>query len=96
MTIEKFYDVYIKRWNLIMSLHCTTLRSSFLFSDIDECSPNPCKNNGDCVQTFNASYLCGCKAGYTGVNCTESNNLPSTLLLFLLLLLLLLLLFWVF
>jgi len=40
--------------------------------DIDECSPNPCKNNGDCVQTFNASYLCGCEAGYTGVNCTEN------------------------
>ena len=44
----------------------------FYFIDIDECSPNPCQNGGQCVQQFNATYVCGCAAGYTGVNCTES------------------------
>ena len=90
ISLRTFTSVYLEPWlwllrnfmtntqrggNLVTSVYCTTLRFSFLFSDIDECSPNPCKNDGDCVQTFNASYLCGCKAGYTGVNCTESNCL---------------------
>ena len=26
------------------------------------------------MQTFNASYVCGCAAGYTGANCMEGNN----------------------
>ena len=43
----------------------------FIFLDIDECSPNPCQHDGQCAQTFNASYLCGCAAGYTGVNCSD-------------------------
>ena len=44
------------------------------FTDIDECSPNPCEHGGQCVQTLNASYVCGCAAGYTGVNCSDGKN----------------------
>ena len=48
------------------------------FTDIDECSPNPCEHGGQCVQTLNASYVCGCAAGYTGVNCSDGKNLFFT------------------
>ena len=48
------------------------------FTDIDECSPNPCEHGGQCVQTLNASYVCGCAAGYTGVNCSDGENLLFT------------------
>ena len=47
-------------------------------TDIDECSPNPCEHGGQCVQTLNASYVCGCAVGYTGVNCSDGKNLFFT------------------
>ena len=37
--------------------------------DIDECSPNPCKNALNCTDLVN-DYYCNCTAGYTGKNCT--------------------------
>ncbi len=44
---------------------------------LNPCSPNPCKNNGTCIQISNF-YLCSCnqKAGYLGLNCEKeaSNN----------------------
>ena len=36
--------------------------------DINECSPNPCKNGGTCQDTI-CSYSCTCPNGYTGTNC---------------------------
>ena len=47
--------------------------SFFHCVDINECLPNPCQHGGQCVETFNASYICGCAPGYTGVNCTKGN-----------------------
>ena len=38
------------------------------FSDIDECSSNPCQNGGTCVDKVNG-YLCSCAHGYTGTEC---------------------------
>ena len=42
---------------------------SFL-TDIDDCSPNPCKNQGTCIDKVN-SYSCSCVAKFTGENCHE-------------------------
>ena len=48
-----------------------------LFSDIDDCSPDPCQNNATCVDGVN-DYTCNCTAGYDGKNCSQSklNHFP--------------------
>ena len=38
------------------------------FSDINECSSNPCKNGGTCFDQVN-SFRCVCQAGYAGKTC---------------------------
>jgi hypothetical protein len=38
------------------------------FIDIDDCSTNPCGDNGAC-QDGVATYNCTCVDGYAGVNC---------------------------
>ena len=38
--------------------------------EIDECSPNPCKNGGSCTYLVNG-FSCSCVAGYTGEYCTS-------------------------
>lgn len=47
--------------------------SSFaiFYSDRNECDPNPCLNNGVCIDGIN-TYSCGCKGGYAGKNCETS------------------------
>ena len=42
-----------------------------MFPDIDECSTNPCRNGGACIDGVN-SYQCNCADGYTGANCEQS------------------------
>ena len=42
--------------------------SILIFSDINECSSNPCQNLGTCNDGVNM-YTCTCAAGYTGDNC---------------------------
>jgi len=34
----------------------------------DECSSNPCRNNGRCIDLING-YRCECRTGYSGINC---------------------------
>ena len=41
---------------------------SLIFSDINECSSNPCLNGGSCSDQVNG-YVCSCAAGYTGLWC---------------------------
>ena len=38
--------------------------------EIDECSPNPCKNGGNCTGMVNG-FSCSCVAGYTGEYCSN-------------------------
>ena len=40
----------------------------FHLSDINECFPNPCLNNGTCIN-LEGSYKCTCRPGFTGLNC---------------------------
>jgi Notch-like protein len=42
-----------------------------LFSDINECSSDPCNNGGTCKDLVN-KYECTCVAGYDGMNCHNS------------------------
>lgn len=39
---------------------------------LEKCSPNPCKNSGNCLNMGN-TYKCVCKPGYSGENCSESS-----------------------
>ncbi|XP_023267421.1 protein eyes shut homolog [Seriola lalandi dorsalis] len=41
--------------------------------DTNECSSNPCQNQGDCVDGVN-SYSCDCKMGFAGHHCEEDIN----------------------
>ena len=43
----------------------------FHLTDIDECSSNPCENDGTCTDGVNM-YTCSCVAGYNGDNCEIS------------------------
>ena len=45
-----------------------------IYSDIsvkDACIPNPCKNNGKCMETPEGGFRCICENGYTGMNCEK-------------------------
>ena len=42
----------------------------FCVVDINECSPNPCKNGGSCTDLVNG-FSCTCIAGYTGEDCSS-------------------------
>lgn len=48
-------------------------RSLPFFSDVDDCSPNPCMNGGRCIDGVNW-YLCECAPGFTGPKCRINKN----------------------
>ena len=50
---------FLREFNLYISI----------LPDIDDCSPNPCQNDGTCTDEAN-NYTCSCVAGYTGYNCS--------------------------
>ena len=59
---------------------CRKLNNCFIFLfilDVDDCDPNPCLNNGECVDGVN-SYVCKCPRGFAGPNCEESKELRSS------------------
>ena len=39
--------------------------------DINNCDPNPCKNNGTCYDLID-DFMCECVTGYTDMNCTTN------------------------
>ena len=50
---------------------CYLISLFFLFSDIDDCDPYPCLNNGACIDGVN-NYTCACSSGFEGRNCSIS------------------------
>lgn len=38
------------------------------------CNPNPCLNNGECVQTSKSTASCKCRPRYTGYLCETLNT----------------------
>lgn len=40
-----------------------------MFIDKNDCDPNPCHNNGTCIDAI-ADYMCNCKNGWKGKTCT--------------------------
>uniref|UniRef100_A0A1X7SFT7 EGF-like domain-containing protein n=1 Tax=Amphimedon queenslandica TaxID=400682 RepID=A0A1X7SFT7_AMPQE len=41
--------------------------------NIDDCSPDPCKNGATCNDQV-ADYQCECPRGFRGKNCSENIN----------------------
>ena len=46
------------------------LGRDFNVVDINECSPNSCKNGGICTDLVNG-FSCSCVAGYNGDDCSS-------------------------
>uniref|UniRef100_A0A672G0F6 Coagulation factor IX n=1 Tax=Salarias fasciatus TaxID=181472 RepID=A0A672G0F6_SALFA len=44
------------------------------YIDGDQCDPNPCQNNGNCVDGL-SSYLCYCQPNFSGKNCEIGESL---------------------
>ena len=53
------------------------LNISLIFSDINECSSNPCDNSGVCTDGVNG-YTCTCQPGTSGVHCETGMYLIKT------------------
>ena len=44
------------------------IRDLSFVPDIDDCTPDACKNGGTCTDGVN-TFSCACSAGYTGDKC---------------------------
>ena len=49
------------------------------FPDVNECSSNPCQNEGSCYDSVNF-YNCTCLSGFEGVNCENGELLGDHIL----------------
>ena len=54
---------------------CTKYTTILYVVDINECSSNPCGDDGTCTDAVNR-YICHCVAGYTGAKCDTSMSNP--------------------
>ncbi|XP_005915556.1 protein eyes shut homolog isoform X1 [Haplochromis burtoni] len=64
----------LTRSNGTASCRCPAgFEGSWCEIDTNECSSNPCQNQGDCVDRVN-SYSCVCKVGFSGLLCEEDIN----------------------
>ncbi|XP_038593172.1 protein eyes shut homolog [Micropterus salmoides] len=64
----------LTRSNGTASCRCPAgFEGSWCEIDTNECSSNPCQNQGDCVDRVN-SYSCECNVGFSGLYCEEDIN----------------------
>lgn len=52
--------------------YISKFRFALYVIDKDECSPNPCQNDGSCFDEVD-NYTCECAAGFTGTDCETGN-----------------------
>lgn len=57
----------------VISHLCFHNKLSLLYTDINDCQPDPCENNGTCIDLVN-DYQCDCVAGFNGINCENSKH----------------------
>jgi len=67
MIVSKFEIVA----NIALSVRISALR--VVDGQRDACTPNPCRNGGQCSLLGAGSYSCSCSAGFYGVNCSLFN-----------------------
>ncbi|XP_072016385.1 uncharacterized protein [Amphiura filiformis] len=46
------------------------------FCDVDECSPEPCRNGATCYDRI-GGYICACPTGFEGVDCQNDTHSPT-------------------
>lgn len=63
MSFDNLSHTHKERWIIKQELTFTEI--IFLFADLNECSPNPCRNGGICVDG-EGDFKCECPAGWTG------------------------------
>ena len=63
------YGYHWVEWHFIG--HISAKISMVIFSDTNECVPDPCENGGQCVNGL-GQYLCDCPTQYTGIDCERS------------------------
>ena len=75
---ESKYETELKRPGMILLMKINVLirnvedlMNLFTFLDINDCDPNPCQNNGECVDGM-ATYTCNCPFKVYGPNCEIS------------------------
>ena len=72
--IKKIYNQWISNEAYVKHQLTGLMIIQWLFSEIDECASNPCRNGGVCLNQVDF-YLCACVAGWTGTNCEISKQL---------------------
>ncbi|XP_060555440.1 phosphatidylinositol phosphatase PTPRQ-like [Ruditapes philippinarum] len=55
-----------------VSIESSIYQFVFLFSDIDDCSPNPCLNGGSCTDKV-ADFTCMCRSGFSSKTCSMAD-----------------------
>ncbi|XP_078700036.1 apolipoprotein(a)-like [Branchiostoma floridae x Branchiostoma belcheri] len=60
--------------NQLVSANCTDTEYYICERITRPCSPNPCINNGTCVETVPSGFLCRCGENYSGTYCDAING----------------------
>ena len=57
-------------YNTYLILYVLSIIDYLLFTEEDECQPNPCLNGGRCMaHFFGGGFDCECPLGYRGTTC---------------------------
>ena len=65
--------VVVELLTRVMSSMFTKLDTFVFPSELDECAPNPCLNDGTCFH-LTYGFECVCQSGWTGEACETSKN----------------------